>query len=117
MRSNIVPRCSFAPQQNVVVHDVNGCIRSWGKRGLWMGALFGLVGGALLANSPFVIGALPFGIIGTLMLCAAESAIIAGGIGDVEALSKEALAHVATDARNRDRQSREAESLGVQRTD
>jgi hypothetical protein len=70
-----------AKQDAVSVHDVDGCIRSWGWRGILSGGLFGVVLGAILVVNLPTGAALTFGIIGTLFVCAIECAVVAGAFG------------------------------------
>jgi hypothetical protein len=61
-----------------VVHDVGDCVKSWGRRGILWGGLFGFVLSAILVAVPFNSNVLTFGTIGTLLIGAVECAVIAG---------------------------------------
>ena len=66
----------------VTVHNnVDGCIKSWCIRGMFVGALFGFAIGAVFVTYPLDTDMLTFGIIGTLAVCAIECAVIAGAFG------------------------------------
>ena len=67
------------------IHDVDGCIRSWGRRGILWGGIFGFIVAAILAAVPSSTEVLTFGIIGTMIVGAVECAVIAGGLGVVAA--------------------------------
>ena len=60
------------------IYNVTGCVKSWGRRGIFWGALFGLVFGAILVAIPLSDDILTFGVIGTLLVTAVECAVIAG---------------------------------------
>ena len=76
-----VSRHLFTEQDAVVVYDVDRCIRSWGRRGILSGGLFGVVLGAIFVASPLTADTLTFGTIGTLFVCAIECAVVAGAFG------------------------------------
>ena len=65
----------------IVVHDVGDCIRSWGRRGILSGGIFGFVLAAILVAIPLTKDVLTFGIIGTLIVGAVECAVVAGAFG------------------------------------
>jgi hypothetical protein len=69
----------------IVVHDVGDCIRSWGKRGIISGGLFGFILAATLVAIPLTSDVLTFGIIGTLIVGAVECAVVAGAFGALAA--------------------------------
>jgi hypothetical protein len=71
----------FTEKDAVVVHDVGDCIRSWGRRGVLSGGLFGFVLAAILVAIPLTNDVLTFGTIGTLIVAAVECAVIAGAFG------------------------------------
>jgi hypothetical protein len=62
-------------------NNVDGCIKSWCIRGMFVGALFGAAIGAVFVTYPLDTDILTFGIIGTLAVCAIECAVIAGAFG------------------------------------
>jgi hypothetical protein len=72
---------SLINDKAVVVRDVGVCVKSWGRRGIFWGGLFGFVLSAILVAIPFTSDALTFGTIGTLLVGAVECAVIAGGFG------------------------------------
>ena len=67
------------------IYDVGACIRSWGRRGVLSGALFGFVFAAILVAIPLTTEVLTFGTIGTLIVGTVECAVIAGGFGALAA--------------------------------
>jgi hypothetical protein len=69
----------------IVVHDVGACIKSWGRRGILLGGLFGFVLAAIIVAFPLTSDVLTFGTIGTLIVGAVECAVIAGGVGALAA--------------------------------
>jgi hypothetical protein len=69
----------LAEKDAVAVYDVDGCIGSWGRRGILSGGLIGFVLGAIFIANPFAAGVLTFGVVGTLIICAMECAVVAGG--------------------------------------
>ena len=80
----------------VVVHNVGGRIRSWGRRGILSGGLLGFVFGAMfVANLP--AADIPtFEAICTLMICAIECAVVGGGLGALLAAFNAGRVFVAT---------------------
>ena len=62
-------------------NNVDGCIKSWCMRGIFVGALFGAAIGAVFVTYPLETDILTFGIVGTLAVCAIECAVIAGAFG------------------------------------
>jgi hypothetical protein len=74
-------RSRFAETDAVVVYDVGGCVRSWGRRGILLGSLFGFAVGAMFVTNPLIADPLTFGTVGTLIICATECAVVAGGFG------------------------------------
>lgn len=60
------------------VSDVNDRVKSWGRRGVFLGANFGFVFGAIFVAIPFTSDVLTFGTIGTLLVGTVECAFIAG---------------------------------------
>lgn len=81
MNAISVSRCSLTEKDAIVVYDVQEYIRSWSRRGIFWGSLFGFVLGAIFVVNPFTADTLTFGIFGTLIICAIECAVIAGGFG------------------------------------
>ena len=71
----------FIEKDSIVVHDVGSCIKSWGRRGVLSGGLFGFVLAAILVAIPLTNDVLTFGTIGTLFVAAVECAVIAGAFG------------------------------------
>ena len=69
----------------IVVHDVGSCIRSWGRRGILSGGIFGFILASILVAIPLTTDVLTFGTIGTLIVGAVECAVIAGGFGALAA--------------------------------
>ena len=67
------------------VHDVTDCVKSWGRRGIFFGANFGLVLGAIFVAIPFSTDVLTFGVIGTLLVGSVECAVLAGGFAALAA--------------------------------
>lgn len=67
------PEAASAP-----FYNVTGCVKTWGRRGVFWGALFGLVFGAILVAIPLSDDILTFGVIGTLLVAAVECAVVAG---------------------------------------
>jgi len=61
-------------------YDVSGTVRSWGRRGVLWGGIFGFALGAAFVAIPFTSDVLTFGIIGTLIVAAVEGAVIAGAV-------------------------------------
>jgi hypothetical protein len=74
-------RRHHSEERAVAIHDVEGCIKTWGWRGTLSGALLGLALGAIFVANPFAAGVLTFGIAGTLIVCAIECAVVGGGFG------------------------------------
>lgn len=74
------PDTSGAP-----IHDVTDCIESWGRRGIFFGANFGFVLGAIFVAIPYTSNALAFGAIGTLVVGMVECAFIAGAFAALAA--------------------------------
>ena len=77
---NMISR-RFIEEDAIVVHDVGSCIRSWGRRGVLSGGLFGFVLAAILVAIPLTNDVLTFGTIGTLIVAAVECAVVAGAFG------------------------------------
>jgi hypothetical protein len=78
---NAIPisrRC-LVEEGAIAVYDIDGCVRSWGRRGILLGGLTGFVLGAIFVANPFTARVLTFGIAGTLIVCTMECAAIAGG--------------------------------------
>jgi hypothetical protein len=69
---------SLVEDKAIVVRDVGDCVKSWGRRGILWGGLFGFVLSAILVAVPFNSDVLTFGTIGTLLIGAIECAVIAG---------------------------------------
>ena len=78
--STILVSRHFVEQDAIVVHDVGSCIRSWGRRGILSGGIFGFVLAAIIVAVPSTSEVLTFGTIGTLIVSAIECAVVAGGI-------------------------------------
>ncbi|MGA7675183.1 MAG: hypothetical protein WCA78_09080 [Rhizomicrobium sp.] len=72
-------------KNDIVVHDVGACIRSWGMRGILSGGIFGFILGAVFVAIPLTTDVLTFGTLGTLIVGAVECAVIAGGFGALAA--------------------------------
>ena len=69
-------------ERNVVVfHNVDGAVRSWGRRGILGGGILGFALGICFVAIPFTSDVLTFGIAGTLIVAAVEGAVIAGAFG------------------------------------
>jgi len=62
-------------------YDDDGCVRSWGRRGILSGGLTGFVLGAIFVANPITTGVFTFGIVGALIVRATECAVVAGGFG------------------------------------
>ncbi len=75
----------FAVRHAVIVHDVGDSIKSWGRRGIVSGGLFGFALAAILVAIPLTTDVLTFGTIGTLIVGAVECAVIAGGFAALAA--------------------------------
>jgi hypothetical protein len=71
----------FVEKDAIVVYDVGDCIKSWGRRGIISGGLFGFVLAAVLVAIPLTSDVLTFGTIGTLIVGAVECAVVAGAFG------------------------------------
>lgn len=67
------------------ITDVTACIKSWGRRGIFWGAVFGFVLGTILVAIPLSTDILTFGVVGTLLVAAVECAVIAGGFAALAA--------------------------------
>ena len=67
------------------ISDVTASIKSWGRRGIFWGAVFGFVLGAILVAIPLSTDILTFGVVGTLVVAAVECAVIAGGFAALAA--------------------------------
>ncbi len=65
----------------VAYYDVSDCVKSWGRRGILGGGLFGFALGAALVAIPHADNILTFGAVGTLIVAAVEAAVIAGAFG------------------------------------
>jgi hypothetical protein len=66
-------------------HDDRDCVKSWGRRGIFLGANFGFVLGVIFVAIPFATDVLTFGVFGTLLAGAVECAVIAGGFAALAA--------------------------------
>ncbi len=75
----------FSVRKANAVHDVGDSIKSWGKRGMVSGGLFGFTLAAVLVAIPLTTDVLTFGTIGTLIVGAVECAVIAGGFAAMAA--------------------------------
>jgi hypothetical protein len=60
------------------VYDIGDCIKAWGRRGIFWGALFGFGFGTILVAIPLTSDILTFGVLGTLLVGTVECAVIAG---------------------------------------
>jgi hypothetical protein len=69
---------SLVEDKAIVVRDVGDSVKSWGRRGILWGGLFGFVLSAILVAIPFNSDVLSFGTFGTLLVGAVECAVIAG---------------------------------------
>jgi hypothetical protein len=65
--------------------DVTACVKSWGRRGVIGGAVFGFVLGIILVAIPLSTNILTFGVGGTLLVAVVECAVIAGGFAALAA--------------------------------
>ena len=72
---------SIVERNFVTFYDVDGDVRSWGRRGILGGGLFGFALGIGFVAIPFTSDVLTFGIAGTLIVAAVEGAVIAGAFG------------------------------------
>ena len=59
-------------------YDVSRSVKSWGRRGVLIGAVFGFALGVGFVAIPFTSDVLTFGVIGTLVVAAIEGGVIAG---------------------------------------
>lgn len=75
----------FSVRNAIVVHDVGNSIRSWGRRGIVSGGLFGFALAAVLVAIPLTTDVLTFGTVGTLIVGAVECAVITGGFAALAA--------------------------------
>jgi hypothetical protein len=62
-------------------YDVSDCVKSWGRRGILWGGLFGLALGIVFVAIPHTDKVLTFGVIGTLIVGMVEGAVVAGAFG------------------------------------
>lgn len=62
----------------IAYYDVSDCVRSWGRRGILGGGVFGFALGAALVAIPHADNILTFGVVGTLIVAVVEGAVIAG---------------------------------------
>ena len=81
MNAISVSRRRLAEKDAAAGYDVDGCVRSWGRRGILSGGLVGFVLGAIFVANPITTGVLTFGIVGALIVRATECAVVAGGFG------------------------------------
>lgn len=65
----------------VAYYDVSDRVRSWGRRGILGGGLFGFAFGMVFVAIPQTVNVLTFGVVGTLLVAAVEGAVIAGAFG------------------------------------
>ncbi len=68
----------FIERSAVAYYDVGDCLKSWGRRGIFWGGLFGFALGATLVAIPNTENVLSFGVAGTLIVAVVECAVIAG---------------------------------------
>ena len=68
------------PTRLSAMHDVGDAVKSWGRRGLWGGAIAGFGLGAVFVSVPTTSTVLAFGVIGTLVVAAVEGAVVAGAL-------------------------------------
>jgi hypothetical protein len=89
VRTPPVPNRTMDPRSRhsgrVPSGDITPTIKSWGRRGIIGGALFGLTLGVMLVAIPLTSDILTFGVFGTLMVAAVECAVIAGGFAALAA--------------------------------
>jgi hypothetical protein len=85
MNALSISHLSFPESATVAVYDVDGCIRSWGRWGTLSGGLLGFALGTMFISPPFNADT-TFGIIGTLIVCAIECAVVAGGLAVLAAM-------------------------------
>jgi hypothetical protein len=69
---------SIVERSAVAFYDVSGDVRSWGRRGILGGGIFGFALGIGFVAIPFTSDVLTFGVAGTLIVAAVEGAVIAG---------------------------------------
>jgi hypothetical protein len=62
----------------IAYYDVSDRVKSWGRRGIMGGGLFGFALGAVLVAIPHADNILTFGVVGTLIVAVVEGAVIAG---------------------------------------
>lgn len=79
LNANTVPHRHIAAHDAAAIHDVDGCMRTWGWRATIAGSLVGLILGAIFVANPFAAAELTFGVAGTLLICSIECAVVAGG--------------------------------------
>jgi hypothetical protein len=61
--------------------DAGDTVKSWGRRGILGGAVFGFILGVAFVTIPLTSNALTFGTVGTLIVAIIEGAVIAGAFG------------------------------------
>ena len=82
MNTTSVHHHRSAERGAVAAYDVSVCIRSWGRRGILSGGIFGFALGAIfVANTPTTTDVLTFGTISTLVVCVIECAVVGGALG------------------------------------
>jgi hypothetical protein len=85
MNALSISHLSFPENETVAVYDVDGFIRSWGRWGILSGGLLGVALGAIFISPPLNADT-TFGIIGTLIVCGIECAVVAGGLATLAAM-------------------------------
>jgi len=62
----------------VAAYDVGDCVKSWGRRGILGGGVFGFALGVAFVAIPHTDNVLTFGVLGTLIVGVVEGAVVAG---------------------------------------
>lgn len=70
----------FIKKDLLTYYDVSDRVRSWGRRGILGGGLFGFALGVVFIAIPQTVKVLAFGVAGTLLVTAVEGAVIAGAV-------------------------------------
>ncbi len=67
------------------IHEAATCVRAWGRRGIFLGANFGFVLGAIFVAVSYTADAPTFGVLGTVLVGMVECAVIAGAFAALAA--------------------------------